>query len=198
MWTWNEEKQEWEDEDGDIIPLALLLALIFQRIQAGSIYITSLTPLALLSSRWYQEMLKTITREYVIQYLLGRGGLTQMTETDWETLRGLLREQSTYLRRFQSELDTLSDAQIEARAKLYVNSAQQAFWHGRSAARGWPVLPAYPGDCSTQCCTNCKCYWQVEQVGPNTWHAYWRLRPAEHCEDCLRRAAEWNPLVIEQ
>lgn len=197
-WAWNETENQWQDEQGKLIPLLALLDLVWQRIRDGTTYVTSLAPLALPTTfLWQREMMKAITREYIIQFLLARGGLKQMTPGDWDLLRELLDEQRGFLSQFANELPSLTEGQIEARSKLYIRSAQQAFWRARGISLGWPTLPAYPGDCSTQCCTNCRCYWHVERVG-GSWHAYWRLRPAEHCVDCIERAVAWNPLVIEE
>ena len=157
MWTWSEELDEWIDEQGETVPLLALLDFLWERIRLGSVHTAALTPLAMASrSLWYREMLKVITREYIIQYLLGRGGVGQMTEADWNLLRDLIDEQGEYLRGFANDLDQLSEAQITARGKLYIRSSQQAFWHGRVAAR------------------------------PDAEEVRWVMHPlAEHCPDCI-------------
>jgi hypothetical protein len=53
-------------------------------------------------------------------------------------------------------------------------------------------LPWMPKDCTTECCVNCKCVWLLEIVdtlddGSRLVQATWRIRPAEHCQDCIDR-----------
>jgi len=166
MWHWN--GKDWEDENGEVIALALLLALIFDRIAQGIIHADALAPTAeWLPLIWEQEMQRAITREYIIQYLLGRGGVASMTPGDWDTIRSLLSGQFQYLRRFRNDLPSLSEAQIRARSRLYIRSAQQAFWYGRMAAR------------------------------PDATDIRWVVHPeAEHCPDCLAwDALDWQSIA---
>lgn len=91
-------------------------------------------------------------------------------------------------------MNILLEKQIAARSQMYMNSSREAFERGKTRAHGVPPLPAYPGDGQTRCLTNCKCEWVFEptETGVN---CYWKLNPAEHCDDCLNNAARWNPLV---
>lgn len=150
---------------------------------------------------------------YVRQYALGRGLLSgeAIGESEIESvLRPLLDFQFEKLHDFTMEIieGKLSAAQIAARAKMYISSARQAFERGRGIRLGWPELPAYPGDCSTLCCTRCRCNWSGYRVG-NVWHFFWELDYlAEHCSSplidsegrpigCLERGALWNPLIVD-
>ena len=87
---------------------------------------------------------------------------------------------------------------VVARSKLYAKSSQALFWK-----TSVPVdLPQTPRDGQTRCKTNCRCYLDIgyERDDDGAIVAvlvYWRLTPAEHCEDCLRLAREWNPLRLE-
>ena len=148
---------------------------------------------------WQTAMRQEIKDEYIRQYLLGRGGLSQMTQADWGSIGGMLREQYRYLDRFAGEIaeGQLTEGQNKRRSQMYVNSAREAYWRAAGQAHGWPKLPAYPGDGSTQCLTNCRCVWDVRET-KDAWLCYWRLTPAEHCEDCVARAEMWNPLRIEK
>jgi len=90
----------------------------------------------------------------------------------------------------------LHEAQILARSDLYTASARQAFERANMRAHGIPELPAQPGDGSTICKTRDRCHWEYEQV-EGGWNCTWVLDPAaEHCETCLERAEEWNPLFV--
>lgn len=43
--------------------------------------------------------------------------------------------------------------------------------------------------------TSCKCEWVIEE-GDDGWLCYWTLGEAEHCDDCVQRSQDWNPLVV--
>jgi len=148
---------------------------------------------------WQATMRQQIKDEYIRQYVIARGGVENMAQADWGSIGGMLADQYRYLDRFAADIASgnLSAAQIEKRAAMYIRSAREAFWRGTARAQGWPPLPAYPGDGSTRCLTNCQCSWDVLEV-EGAWLATWQLGAAEHCEDCIQRAREWSPLVIEK
>lgn len=144
------------------------------------------------------EIMREALRDtYSAAYMAGRGGRNAMTPSDWGKLGAMLKEQYKFLNDFAAEVAAgqLSEQQIAARAALYFNSATQATERGRSAARGL-TLPAYPGDGSTECRSNCKCRLDIEETSTE-WRVYWRLGAAEkHCTTCPERAATWAPLVV--
>lgn len=86
------------------------------------------------------------------------------------------------------------------RATLYAQSLetvyQKAYMSAKGQAHGLPDLPAYPRDGSTQCHTNCQCAWAIVKKSDQEYHATWQLRPADHCDDCVERSINWNPLRI--
>ena len=145
----------------------------------------------------YEKQVKEILRQtYIDNYVMGKGGRNMMTQADWGRIGGMLKEQYGYLNPFMEQIarGELSQAQIDARLKMYINSASEAFWRG--FASDVPIdLPAYPGDGSSACLTNCQCQWDIQQVS-NGYDCYWRLGQAEHCPDCIERAGEWNPYRI--
>ena len=145
------------------------------------------------SSELAAKEFKTIMRqeikgEYIRQYVLARGGLEQMTPKDWGVLGSQIKPQYAYLSDFVTALPDLSEAAIAARAKMYINSANQAAGKGAEAAvkasgefteerwvldggehcsdcegyaaQGWVALGELPtpGDGSTQCKSNCLCH----------------------------------------
>jgi hypothetical protein len=145
---------------------------------------------------WTDEMRKALKDNYISQYLLGRGGRNVMNQSDWGRIGGLLSNQYRFLNNFANEigLGQLTQAQIAARAALYIDSATQAF--ERAKAASWSLtLPAYPGDGSTLCMANDRCSWVIVEFDDRI-EATWTLSPAEHCETCLARARDWAPLVI--
>jgi hypothetical protein len=78
---------------------------------------------------WNKSFREEIKGEYIRQYLTGRGGLEQMTQADWGSVGGMLKEQYSYLEGFSQDIASgnLSEAQIEARSQMYINSAREAF-----------------------------------------------------------------------
>jgi hypothetical protein len=146
--------------------------------------------------QWEAEQRKALKTAYIDQYVMGRGGRGQMTQSDWGRLGSLLKSQYQYLQGFAADLASgaLTPAQATARASLYYASSTQAFEAGHGAA--WGIsLPAYPGDGSTPCKARCACKWSIAETETAT-EASWLLGAAEHCEVCVGRAAEWAPLTF--
>lgn len=146
---------------------------------------------------WTLAMRDVVKRTTIDQYLLGRGGRNAMTQSDWGRIGYRLREQYGYLQRFAELVDAgqLSDAQIAARAKLYVSATWSTF--DRAKASAWNIrLPAHPGDGSTKCKGNCRCHWDIRRDDEaGVIEATWVLDSAtEHCDDCRANAERWSPL----
>jgi len=150
---------------------------------------------------WKRAMRDEIEAEYIRQYVAGIGGAALMLDADWNTLQTLLDRQYGYLDTFANELTAgrLSEDEIGARSELYISSATQAFERGKVSGKtsGELELPAYPGDGSTPCLTNCQCEWDVVEE-ETEWQAFWRLGPTEHCDVCSERSETWNPYVVEK
>jgi len=86
----------------------------------------------------------------------------------------------------------------DMRARMYAESLMGLYRQAWEAAQrvdtGLPALPAEPRDGSTQCLVYCLCHWEIKKQSPTEYDCYWRLTPAEHCDNCLCRAERWNPL----
>jgi hypothetical protein len=209
--VWDEGRKEFrEDDTGEVLTAAALLALVDASIAgstaAGETLADLLQDGALTTDLWERQFGDEVKREYIRQYLLGRGGLGMMEDADWEEIGTRVEEQLSFLEGMAAvvALGELTDGQIRARMAMYINSARAAFERGVTVVVGGRklVLPAYPGDGSTRCRTNCRCHWEIEEVvGPDGtivgWSCYWRLGTAEHCDDCVARAADWAPLFVE-
>jgi hypothetical protein len=117
-----------------------------------------------------------------------------LTPEELKTLTDIAKEQAGYLSVFADALDALTISEIIRRAEMYLEATRQGFEQGKSAAYGI-VLPAYPGDGSTPCLSNCRCYWQIESG--DAILAYWRLGSADHCPTCSQRSQEWNPYIVK-
>lgn len=145
--------------------------------------------------QWVLEMRKEIKTTYITEYSASRGGVKNVTQAEWGRAGQLLRKQYEYLDKFAQDIATgkLSPGQIDARAKLYIESASQIYERGKVENTGIPTLPAYPGDGQTICRANCRCHWRITQT-EGEWLATWELGAAEHCPDCVTNAGRWNPL----
>ncbi len=158
---------------------------------------TRLADCDLTVEQWTLEMRASIKAVTIDQYLLGRGGRNAMTPSDWGRIGYQLRGQYQYLQGFAHEIDAgnLSDAQIKVRAKLYIEATRSAF--ERAMGASWQiVLPAHPGDGSTECTVHCKCRWEIVETDEDI-EATWVMDPdAEHCSTCRQRSYDWKPLVF--
>lgn len=144
---------------------------------------------------WTYAMRREVRTNFINEYMLGHGGRSTMTPADWGRIGNKVQDQYRFLDNFAHRIEQggLSEAQIAARARMYVEASSQAYEHGRAAGMGAPDLPAYPGDGSTECVSNCKCHWDIQQADTE-WLCFWRLGAAEHCNDCVTRSETWNPL----
>lgn len=146
---------------------------------------------------WERQMLDAIARGHAAAAIAGtaqRLGVAagskllnerNLSRAERQAIKERVAGQLPYLRQFAAELGGLSDAQIAARAALYAGATRATYEEGRWLGNG---LPGYPADGGTSCLVNCKCSW-VERDG----RMYWELGVAEHCPDCLSRAAQWSP-----
>ena len=75
-----------------------------------------------------------VKRETIRQYLLGRGGEAVMSQKDWGTVGGIIKEQYSHLDDFAEGIDELSDAEVEARSFMYLNSAREGLEKGKREA----------------------------------------------------------------
>lgn len=169
-------------------------------------YASQLASGTLRLDQWQALMREEIRRQYIDQYLAGRGAIGQMTQQDWGIIGRMLRDQYHYLDDFAADIAAgkLTEGQIRARSQMYIDAAHEAFERARCQAFGMPLLPAYPADGQTQCLTHCKCNWIIEPVYERQgrrkvqtgWNAFWRLNPAVHCPDCPENEKLWSPLFV--
>ncbi len=153
---------------------------------------------------WQEAMKAELRRANYEQFVVGKGGdRTQINRQEYLQLGPELKRQYRYLQRFSDEIaqraaDGKPIGGITERAKLYARSTQAMMW--RSAI---PVkLEQVPRDGQTKCRTNCQCrlvfeYERAENGVITAVLVYWKLRPAEHCSDCLDLSRIWNPLRKE-
>lgn len=145
---------------------------------------------------WEQEVSRQLARYHSAAYLAGAGA-DDLSPAARTAVQRDLRTQLDFLSQFAVEIQEAAAWQAgwNARAEMYARSIQTPYWRG--ATRLLP-LPAMPGDGTSQCLTNCKCGWEVQQLeGEENYDCYWRLGGVErHCQTCPQRAEEWAPLRV--
>lgn len=111
---------------------------------------------------WWDQVLPEVLSIHSEAYVLGKGGLGQLTRDDRDRLEKLLRFHRFKLSEFHQDLMTrgLSDLAIRNRLRMYAQSARSSFEAGQDAAA---KVAGY----------------KTEQ---------WFLGNAEHCPDCVALA----------
>jgi hypothetical protein len=140
-------------------------------------------------SDWQTDMREELRRVHALQLIAGAGGdPANVTADDWLKLGGQLRSQYSYLSDFGRGIQdgSVADGDIGRRSQMYVRSANETYWRQATAGAD---LPAYPGDGTTDCLSNCGCEWSPNADGSYTW----ALGTADNCATCLQRAREWAP-----
>lgn len=151
---------------------------------------------------WQLKMREELRTAALQQYVTGKGGVVGQ-DTDYLALGPELRSQYKYLSKFAQAIDKANQQGkpltfAVQRAKLYARSTQAIFWKSTLPVK----LPQVPRDGKTQCRGNCNCYLDMQDELDDDGNrvavlVYWRLRPAEHCDDCRAMARKWNPLRLE-
>lgn len=199
-WLWDAITRRFRKEGGAPVSAATQIELRDQFSKAQNVYSTKAAQRLLSGewtiNQWHTDFRIHLKQTYVAQYMAARGGKTAMTAVDWQNITDSLNKQYAWMDKFASDLaaGNLSEAQIAQRMQLYFESSTAMHEQGKASSRNLR-LPQHPADGSTQCRTNCKCEWVIREHEDH-WSCTWKLNPAEHCDDCLRNAARWNPLII--
>jgi len=170
-WAWNAAAGRYRDvATGRFITNAQAQVMIEESIAASGAAVDTMASLAAegaMSSRgWLTAMREEIKREYIRQYTAGIGGVDRMTQRDWGSVGGMIRDQYRYLDGFAEQLGQLSEAQIRARAQMYINSAREAYEraHGRVASKsGFASLVSWVVNPAAENCPDCLEY---QAMGP--------------------------------
>jgi hypothetical protein len=139
---------------------------------------------------WEIGMRRAITSAVTAQYALGRGGFDFMDERDWAFIDEILLTQFQFLNGFSIaiSLGELSEFQIAARSALYFYATVQAFEIARAKSFDYDLfLTVNPGDCTSICCANDKCFWRIIDLG-DTIECEWIRTVLESCSTCITRA----------
>lgn len=141
------------------------------------------------------EMRRRLKDAYIAEYVLGKGGVSQVTQSDYGRLGNMLKAQYKHLRNFLDDIGDEKETRgtVGNRARNFIGSARQAFSRGRGRAYGLD-LPYHPADGGTPCHGACRCHWDIDE-DENEWRAYWKTTANESCAGCQSRAAESAPYV---
>ena len=133
-WQWDTGAQRYRDSDtGRFMPGERVREFVQQSITGTDNAVGGLIDLLAdgkLAPKDFGDVFKReIKDEYIRQYVLGRGGLEQMTQADWGSIGGMLKEQYGYLPGFIDDIaeGKLTPGQIRVRAGMYINSAREGY-----------------------------------------------------------------------
>jgi hypothetical protein len=189
---WDPTVARFRDELGRFVAEETVQGYIDASIRSSTTVADSLSEMVseglLTPAQFERQMREEMKREYIRNYLLGAGGRGQMGYDDWGSIGGSLSFQYRKLADFVSEIaeGDLSEAQIRARAEMYLNSARQAFEKAKFKAKEaagydemrWVVNPAIEN------CDGCLEFeamgWQKIKDQP-----YGGCRPGTGCTPCL-------------
>lgn len=204
LWTWDAKTRRYRSPTGRFVGQRQMLVLRDKFAESVKLQARTLTDSLASGSDalgpWMTKMRDLIKRSYIDQYVLARGGRNAMTKSDWGRVGRQIQSQYKYLQAFAEDAAAgkMSAKQMGARAEMYLESSTQAFERGKAASYSLDLeLPAYPGDGSTDCLSNCKCHWQISEHDDH-WEATWKLGAADHCGTCVSRSASWAPLIVEK
>lgn len=153
----------------------------------------------------WRDLFAGLLASYVVAAFLIGSGLADIAGEANTWLTNWLAVQLDYLNNFKDAIranrETGSNWSpgFDARARMYAASMIAPYWYGETF--GLP-LPAMPGDMSSECGVLDACGWEIDWLDREQGDAdcYWRLDVQrivrEHCQQCLERARQWNPLKV--
>lgn len=149
-------------------------------------------------------MRELVEDAHVAAYAAGRSGEWDAVEPwEWRRVERVIDGQLAHLRRFRDEVrdaEEVAEARVYQRARLYGAASRQSFVRAELAGLGLTCeLPAYPGDGTTACWTNCLCRWSVRTLSRarGDFDVSWRMGSAEeHCAHCRKRQRVWKGLRV--
>jgi hypothetical protein len=148
---------------------------------------------------WRVAMGNEIRTLHVGARVIGAGGWANLTPAHIAENERVIAPQLQYLQRWANQLDdmeTISEAQVRARARMYARATTQTYWEADAMSKGVPRLPFYPAD-RTTCRTNCGCEWRFEFLeGNGNINAFWKRLKSDSCKVCKAREDVCSPLKI--
>jgi hypothetical protein len=191
-WNPKANRYQWFNGSAYFVPKTQVMAWVDQSLAATGVSTDTLAELlssgSLSPTDWKARMQLHIKDEYTRQYITGIGGRQNMTPSDWGRVGRMLRDQYGYLDGFAKDVATknLTEGQIKARARMYVNSARQAYEKANGiVAKKWGADEVYWSlDSSVENCGDCVGFnslgWQLVDSDP-----YQGAEPGSGATVCL-------------
>ena len=222
-WYWLANVQRYRNmKTGDVVNDRKFVQLRDRFTDAQNLHVTAIsTQMAqreITLHEWVRQMGVAIKHAHLAMWMLGSGGYNTIGNEMVDSLTDTLRTQYSYFHSFAQEIlkENRPDANRQSlqtrapvtmrglinRAIMYVESSTASAERGRFVTyQAFPYqLPAYPGDGSMICLTNCRCHWRIRLIpGEDSFfHAFWRLkrRDRRNCETCIQYAEQWNPFTV--
>ena len=196
-WEWDPETRSWIDPDsGNPLTPEQLAEIRQLLIDQGSTaeqedtdsLINQLIALTIGLAAWEALMRQRILSLHIALYLFGNGN-TELSDADKSRIEAEQFKQIAFLNGFARAMSAgdVGEAGVRNRAGMYYDAAAGSHERGRASAWNQEmVLPCYPGDCSSECCSRCGCYWSFALVG-TVIEATWHRTKVESCPTCLSR-----------
>lgn len=195
-YTYDPKSKRFRGPDGRYVAASEVLSLRDQIIAGrtartaslvNALYDGNISP-----SSFVLQMRNEIKSATLMEYMLGRGGINMLTQSDYGRMGSMLKVQYRYLNTFTRQIvdgEVTRDRAI-TRAALYIDTTRAAYERSRATAYNVD-LPDYPG-----LHPNCACYWELVQDGDDV-KAYWNTASANPCPDCEDRESRWNPFIVK-
>ena len=132
-WKWDADAARYRNDAGQFMSADRVLEYVNESIDASKNVVDQFSTMVsngtVSPAGWNTLFRQEIKEEYIRQYLAGIGGQPQMTPADWGSLGAMLKRQYGFLDDFANDIidGKLSEAQIRARAQMYIRSAAQAY-----------------------------------------------------------------------
>lgn len=156
------------ESNGQSVPQERVVAAVERRQEDGAQLVKMLSDQLINGQitvrEWQDAFAIELRRMHMESFAAGRGGWDRITTADRRVIEARLRDEYLFLRQFASEIanGNLSQAQINARMRLYIEHVKASYWQGDMAAK------------------NAAGATQMRRV----------LTPAEHCAACSDYASQ--------
>jgi hypothetical protein len=177
-------------------PSALLILISSMQVEIRTIT-SQLERGEMTLDEWKSQMRERIIRYALAALMLGMVDEELSAQAQAVAVQ-FAEQQNGYLEKFANEIKTGGEWQASwnHRAEQYGESIQVPYW---KAATRFLVLPAYPGDGSSECMVSDRCMWFMDWIDLTNRDvdAYWvNMHDARICPTCAERGIRWYPLRV--
>jgi hypothetical protein len=200
-YTYDRNLQRYRRDDGKFVSAADIQDLTKYMIEKARVQTSSIANELIEGkielSEWTRQTALQLKEIHSQQYLLGRGGLKNMTQRDYGILGARLKKEYKYLNNFATDIrdKQMSIAQFQARLNLYLSSTDASYQAARREAHksagftserrrlgslkncppcgsyagmGWVAIGTLPAIATAcDCKANCKCFFEYSKDEPD-------------------------------